>query len=265
MTERIVHQAEAALPNIPLKVISQGAEAVVFETLVHPYRDEPKAGHSNKYIVKYRPPKPYRHPKIDKQITKARTVGEAKFMAKLLKLGVPLPALIAINAPKGVLWMGYLGHELPDGLVSSLKNWLWYLEKNTPQNCESEEVQTVLVLVGNLIAKLHLNDMIHGDLTSSNILLEKNGNQWEPHLIDFGLSSYSNLAEDRAVDLYVLERAVKSTHSVYLDKYNNWILQGYEEKHQCKEYKKHGTAKLVDTMRRLEDVRLRGRKRSMLG
>ena len=72
--------------------------------------------------------------------------------------------------------------------------------------------------VGQLIGRLHLNDMIHGDLTSSNIILtevdtKKNEDTdannssvyFEPALIDFGLSSFSGLAEDKAVDLYVLE------------------------------------------------------------
>lgn len=105
--------------------------------------------------------------------------------------------------------------------------------------------------------------MIHGDLTSSNILLKDD--YTEPALIDFGLSSFSGLPEDKAVDLYVLERAILSTHSVFADTYNAWLLEGYENIHNSPEFKKHGKTKYKETIRRLEDVRLRGRKRSMLG
>eukprot|EP00126_Sphaerothecum_destruens_P010734 Sdes_comp20798_c0_seq4m17081 len=68
----------------------------------------------------------------------------------------------------------------------------------------------IISLIGVLVAKLHRENIIHGDLTTSNMLLE--GNSENIILIDFGLSYVSSLAEDKAVDLYVLERAFASTH-----------------------------------------------------
>ncbi|KAK6199267.1 kinase-like domain-containing protein [Scheffersomyces amazonensis] len=261
MTDRLVSQIQNHLPNIPVQVVSQGAEALVFQTSVHPYIDKPYLKNQGKYIIKYRPSKPYRHPTIDASITKNRTIGEVKFMNKLTKLGINAPSVISADYNRGIIWMEFLGTELTNGDISSLKNWLWYLEKNeSKEKCLNDQVQSVCRKVGKLIGKLHLNDMIHGDLTSSNIILE----DFEPALIDFGLSSYSGLSEDKAVDLYVLERAILSTHSVFSDHYNQWLLEGYEEIH--KEFSKQGgTKKYVETYRKLEDVRLRGRKRSMLG
>lgn len=257
MTDPIISVAQKHLPNIPLTMVSQGAEALVFKTTTHPYLPS-----QNPVIIKFRPPKPYRHPKIDASLTKNRTIGEAKFMYKLTKLGIRAPALILTDFNNGIIWMEFLGSELPNGEVSSLKNLLWYYEKTkTREECLSDDVKQLCVSVGALIAKLHLNDMIHGDLTSSNILLEGK----EPVLIDFGLSSYSGMAEDKAVDLYVLERAILSTHSLFAEDYNKWLLEGYEETHKQKQYGKNGTKKLVEVIRKLEDVRLRGRKRSMLG
>lgn len=248
MTDAIIHQVETAIPHIPLKVISQGAEALVLSSELHPYLQ------TQKCIVKYRPPKPYRHPKIDAMITKSRTVGEAKFMAKLAKLGIPAPALVLIDAHNGIIWMEQIGRVLENGEVSSLKNYLWFVEKTSPT---SSDVELLLVSTGTVIGQLHMNDMIHGDLTLSNILLHKE----IAHLIDFGLSSYSGLAEDKAVDLYVMERAILSTHSDYADQYNEWLLKGYREAHSTKlDKKKYG-----ETIKKLEEVRLRGRKRSMLG
>lgn len=258
MTDAILKDVQKVVPHVPLSLVSQGAEALVFSTGVHPYSPHPKA---SRFIIKYRPPKPYRHPKIDALITKLRTVGEAKFMAKLAKIGVAAPALILLDAPNGVIWMDHVGIDLPNGQVSLIKNYLWHLEKEgDKESCLSSEVEQVLKATGSAIAKLHLNDMIHGDLTTLNLILQDN----DVYLIDFGLSTYSNLPEDKAVDLYVMERAVLSTHSDYADQYNLWLLQGYEELHQSYA-SKGGRKKLQETIKKLEDVRLRGRKRSMLG
>lgn len=262
MTDHIIAQVQPLLANIPLTVVSQGAEALVFKTDKHPYTDSPSLANRTHYIVKYRPPKPYRHPKIDASLTKNRTIGEVKFMAKLARVGLSAPAVILADFPNGIIWMEYVGNELANGEVSSFKNHLWYLEKNAShEECVDESVKEICSKVGALIGRLHMNDMIHGDLTSSNIILQDN----DAVLIDFGLSSYSGLPEDKAVDLYVLERAILSTHSAFSDYYTAWLLEGYENAHKLKEFGKQGPKKLAETLRKLEDVRLRGRKRSMLG
>lgn len=187
-------------------------------------------------------------------------------MYKLSKLGIACPALISCDLSNGIIWMENLGIDLPNGNVSSVKNWLWYLEREgSESDCTGDRVKEVCYKVGKLIGKLHLSDMIHGDLTTSNLILTGSEESWEPALIDFGLSSFSGLAEDKAVDLYVLERSVTSTHSVFANLYNAWLLEGYESAHYLKEYKKFGKNKYAETFKRLEEVRLRGRKRSMLG
>lgn len=255
MTDSILGQVKDLIPNIPLTVVSQGAEALVLATDVHPYLPT-----KSKLVVKYRPSKPYRHPTIDAMITKSRTIGEAKFMAKLARVSIPAPALVLLDAPNGIIWMESVGDLLANGSISSLKNYLWHLEK-AGEDCTSEEVESLLQKTGLVIGRLHMNDMIHGDLTSSNIILQRG----QALLIDFGLSSYSTLSEDKAVDLYVMERAVDSTHSDFAERYNNWLLNGYKET-LCGEYgSKGGKKKYAETIKKLEDVRLRGRKRSMLG
>lgn len=106
-------------------------------------------------------------------------------------------------------------------------------------------------LLGEIIANLHSADIIHGDLTTSNILLRKD----LPVLIDFGLASVSNSAEDRAVDLYVLERAINSTHPECGQQLFHAILSAYGST--------VNNAKA--TLSKLADVQLRGRKRDMIG
>ena len=74
-------------------------------------------------------------------------------------------------------------------------------------NIDYNQVLTDLsVKIGRIIGNLHLNEIIHGDLTTSNILIVKEDNDLKIYFIDFGLSIVSNHLEDKAVDLYVLER-----------------------------------------------------------
>ena len=80
-------------------------------------------------------------------------------------------------------------------------------------------------------------------------------------VIDFGLSSLKPVthytsAEDRAVDIYVLERAFESTHPTLKSEYAT-LLMSYAQAVGDAEWSK------VDS--KLHDVRMRGRKKSMVG
>lgn len=131
--------------------------------------------------------------------------------------------------------------------------------------------------VGRAVGEMHNVDVIHGDLTTSNLLinpqdirtkadlLESEGDKrikaetdLPNHpitLIDFGLAQVSRMTEDRAVDLYVLERAFLSTHSKYSDTLMESVLNGYKAV--------NNNAKEV--LIKYEEVRMRGRKRTMVG
>jgi len=105
--------------------------------------------------------------------------------------------------------------------------------------------------MGNCLALLHSNDIVHGDLTSSNFMLHINGSVY---MIDFGLSFMSTLCEDKAVDLYVLERAFLSLHPNSEEFFAKVIAVYFEH---VKDSKQIGA--------RLEKVRRRGRKRTAFG
>lgn len=110
--------------------------------------------------------------------------------------------------------------------------------------------------IGRVLGKLHANNIIHGDLTTSNMLLANNGKDIPTVvLIDFGLSHVESSIEDKGVDLYVLERALISTHA-NVDQLFQVILNSYveENKKQCREI-----------LKKLDEVRARGRKRTMVG
>ncbi|AJR99561.1 Bud32p [Saccharomyces cerevisiae YJM1418] len=261
MTQEFIDKVSSYLtPDVDIAPISQGAEAIVFTTTTHPYLPRAKDSHQ-KYIIKYRPPKRYRHPQIDQALTKHRTLNESRLLAKLYLIpGLCVPQLIACDPYNGFIWLEFLGEDLPGGHgFSNLKNFLWMHD----QDPYSDLVATTLRKVGRQIGLLHWNDYCHGDLTSSNIVLVRDGARWTPHLIDFGLGSVSNLVEDKGVDLYVLERAILSTHSKHAKKYNAWIMEGFEEVYR--EQGAKGAKKLKEVTKRFEEVRLRGRKRSMLG
>ena len=69
--------------------------------------------------------------------------------------------------------------------------------------------------IGTSLGKMHDAAVVHGDLTTSNIMV-KDTPGVEPGfqivMIDFGLATMQPGIEDKAVDLYVLERAFISTH-----------------------------------------------------
>ena len=101
--------------------------------------------------------------------------------------------------------------------------------------------------------------IIHGDLTTSNMLISPTETS-TPILkfIDFGLSKLSvKSSEQHAVDLYVLERAIRSTLSDS-DALFNSILKGYKSA-----FKKESDAEV--NLKRFAEVRMRGRKRNMVG
>lgn len=122
--------------------------------------------------------------------------------------------------------------------------------------------------VGSAVGRMHSVGIVHGDLTTSNLMLRPRGTEitngesimqdkvldGEIVLIDFGLASQSTQDEDRAVDLYVLERAFGSTHPRAESLFSE-VLSAYGKSYKGANF----------VLRKLEDVRMRGRKRSMLG
>ncbi|KAK9491693.1 hypothetical protein V1508DRAFT_420993 [Lipomyces doorenjongii] len=279
----------SAIVALDLTLISQGAEAKIYFSPDHPFIpssllggaisttiSNPSAG----YILKYRPPKRYRHDALDAQLTKHRTLSEARILYKLFLAGISVPSFIAVDPRLGLIWM-----ENING--SSLKEWIWAREREIEEQlCDEGEygqsqkrleiIKPLLLSVGSEIAKLHFLDTVHGDLTTSNILL-RDGRRLgaegatglhqlmvpEPVIIDFGLAQQSTLPEDKAVDLYVLERAFISTHPIHSGEYVEWVLEGYVA--GFGRGRKTAVFKVNEIMKKLDAVRLRGRKRSMVG
>ena len=110
-----------------------------------------------------------------------------------------------------------------------------------------------MTAVGAAVAALHDGGLVHGDLTTSNLILRDGDDSLV--VIDFGLATHSTSAEDRGVDLYVLERALMSAHAGAGEAAFGQVVAAYRQ------HSRHW----AETLRKFADVRLRGRKRSMVG
>jgi Kae1-associated kinase Bud32 len=117
------------------------------------------------------------------------------------------------------------------------------------------QLHPLAVKIGEIIAKMHVKNLIHGDLTTSNLLLIGQPEDCNVVVIDFGLSSVESLAEDKGVDLYVLERAFLSSHP-NTEELFGLILDGYK--------RQYGKG-VEEVCAKLDEIRLRGRKRTMVG
>ncbi|GAM82165.1 hypothetical protein ANO11243_001440 [Dothideomycetidae sp. 11243] len=224
-----------------LHLISQGAEALLLRTtFLSPSRD---------IALKYRPPKPYRHPTLDRRLTRARILAEARLLVKCARAGVDVPSVLGVGAEEGWVALSWVEGETVKARLRRIRDGIVAETEGGGQG-----VRGLLGAVGAAVGKLHAAGVVHGDLTSSNMLL-RSGREEKVVLIDFGLAGISSADEDRAVDLYVLERAFGSTHPELEDVFAETVLTAYG--------RSYGGAKVA--LRKLEDVRMRGRKKSMLG
>jgi len=114
---------------------------------------------------------------------------------------------------------------------------------------ESNDYEKILKETGKIIGILHNKNIIHGDLTTSNIIYNKKTN--EIRFIDFGLSFVSDKIEDKAVDIHLFRQALESKHYSIFKKGMKAFLQGYKQ-----------TEKFNEIMKRFEKVESRGRNKA---
>ncbi|KAI9350163.1 kinase-like domain-containing protein, partial [Obelidium mucronatum] len=155
-------------------------------------------------IVKERFKKTYRHPVLDEKLSKRRTILEARCLLKARKSGIDSPAVYMVDPAKSLIYMEFIEGETMKAFFNRELNDA----ARRLGNCEREK--KISTKIGASLARLHNAEVVHGDLTTSNMMLRTSSDSVV--FIDFGLSFVSNLSEDKAVDLYVLERALASTH-----------------------------------------------------
>ena len=195
------------------RIIGSGAEAVIY---------------LDKNAIKDRVRKSHRIKEIDERLRKSRTRREAKIFDKLAAMDFPAPRLVKSD-DKEILEMKFIkGQKIRD-----------ILEKSDYVGLSRE--------IGKKIAVLHNNEMIHGDLTTSNMILEDSSKQI--HFIDFGLGFFSHKIEDMAVDLHLLKQALESKHYTIWEECFKAALDAYKNESKCGDL----------VLERLEIVEGRGR------
>ena len=182
-----------------------------------------------KVIIKRRVEKRYRIRELDEEIRSYRTTHEAVMMHRAKECGVPTPTIFMVDLTDKSIIMEYIqGVRLKDIL----------------DGLPEDEKRRILTEVGRLIGLMHRKNVIHGDLTTSNIIVTKDG---KIYFIDFGLSEFSDEIEKRGVDLHLMKRALQSTHHTYFEEYFREVLNGYSEV-----VGKEETEKIISKIREIE-------------
>lgn len=183
-------------------------------------------------IRKQRVPKPYRHAKLDEEIRVGRTLLEGRLLSDAKKSGVPTPALFQIDAETATIIMEYIdGTTLRDS-IASLSN---------------SRIAEIFEHLGGYVARMHNSGIVHGDLTTSNVIVE-NGDRLS--IIDFGLGEFSSELEAQGVDLHLLLRTLESSHIDVLAESWKPFRKGYRHNYD------NNTDQVLEKVR---EIRRRGR------
>jgi TP53 regulating kinase and related kinases len=211
-----------------MKQIGHGAEAVI-------YLSKDKEGKD--IVIKERIPKSYRLPEIDNDLRKSRTNREAKVIEAM---PVAAPKLYCVDNKAMKIEMEHIkGDKLSDVL-------------------EKKDYKKICKEIGKMVAEMHKKNIIHGDLTTSNMILAEgtktlDGKEKQKkdsiYFIDFGLSFFSTKDEDKAVDLHLLRQALESRHYTIFEESFKEVLLGYGDK---------------EVIKKLEEVEKRGRNKAKI-
>lgn len=199
-----------------MKLIKQGAEAKLFRN----------KSDDHEVVIKDRIKKNYRIKQIDEKIRKERTSRESNLLSEARRAGIPTPQVLEVDKKGHKIIMEFLkGKRIKELLNES----------------DRKIVEKLSFKMGKLIGKLHSAGIIHGDLTTSNMILKNE----KIYFIDFGLGFFSKKTEDQGTDLRLLHEALKSTHFKILDLCWKNVVKGYR-----KQYKK--AEKVLEKIREIK-------------
>jgi len=208
------------------KLIHKGAEASLFYG----------RWFNKNVIFKHRIPKAYRVKELDKKIRTARTLNESRALIKVKKYGVDTPQVYEIDTKNSIIIMKYIeGNKL----------------KNILSSISQDKKRYFFYKIGQSIAKMHLNGHIHGDITTSNIIITP---YEDIFLIDFGLHENSDTIEDKSVDLHLFKRVLISSHGKDYSFCYDAFLEGYQS-----EYEKTRLNECKAILKNISIIETRGR------
>jgi TP53 regulating kinase-like protein len=205
------------------RLIKRGAEACLYLA----------DWHGRKVIMKRRLPKKYRVLALDEQIRAYRTIHEPQLMHEAKKAGVPTPTIYLVDAKNATIIMEYIEGEQVKQLLAKVSDG---------------ERQNLCRKIGELIGKLHRYGIVHGDLTTSNMIQTSEGKIF---FVDFGLGEKTKELEARGVDLHLMKRALQSTHFQFAEKCFNAVIEGYASV--------LGTEEVKNVLDKIREIERRGR------
>ena len=203
-----------------MQILRKGAEAIL-------YFDELEG---KKVLVKERIKKSYRIEQIDLKLRKERTREEIKLLTEARKYSVLTPKIFNVDYKNFKIIMEFIEGE-------RLKEFF--------SKADEETIKKISFEIGKLVGKLHSAGIIHGDLTTSNMIL-KDG---QIYFIDFGLGFFSRRIEDQGVDLNLLFEALKATHFKILNICWENIVKGYKQEYKYAE----------QVLKKVEEIEARAR------
>ena len=179
-----------------MKLINRGAEADVYSTMW----DKKKA------ILKIRKVKSYRNSLLDQKIRKQRTTRESQIISQVKSFGISTPLIYFMDINKCSILMQYIDGKI----VRDLKG---------------NDIVKICSEIGQIVGTMHKNGIMHGDLTTSNFILDKQ----KLFLIDFGLASRTEKPDDHAVDLRLFKEILNSAHAEVMEKSWKNFQKGYSK------------------------------------
>jgi TP53 regulating kinase-like protein len=204
-------------------LLKKGAEADLFMGFWHEL----------KVMIKKRLSKKYRETNLDFKLRHYRTIHESLLIHAAKMVGVPTPIVYQIDVLNTTIIMEYIEGE-------RIKEVIEYSEQKTQKN--------LCTRIGSLIGKLHNNGIIHGDLTTSNMIINKDE---KIYFIDFGLGEFSKEIEQQAMDILLIRRALESTHYKHSKECFRNIIKGYSDQ--------TGEIQAKKVIRRMKEISRRGR------
>jgi Mn2+-dependent serine/threonine protein kinase len=183
------------------QLIKKGAEAYLYLA----------EWQGRKAVLKKRLPKKYRLPALDERIRTYRTVHEPRLMHEARKAGVPTPTIFFVDVKNALIVMEHVDGKQLKQLLNEVSN---------------NERKRLCRQVGELVGRLHKYGIVHGDLTTSNMIYARDGKIF---FVDFGLGEKTKDVEAMGVDLHLMKRALQSTHYEFADECFRNLIEGYSK------------------------------------
>ena len=162
-------------------------------------------------VIKRRVKKKYRHESLDDSIRHDRTYSEADAIHQAKLAGAKVPSIIGIEPETNSILMTQV-----EGTIL----------RNSLDGLSREEAARLFRSLGSQVGLLHSGGIVHGDLTTSNIIVTKSGALF---IVDFGMARHSVEPEDRGVDLHLLQRSITTSHAKNVSPLVKALASGYAE------------------------------------